>query len=277
MNRRLLTILFIAFVIAAVCAWLVYRIVGKRVTTAVVPQHTTRVVAAANDIKLGTILTASDLSTTRIVGTLPQGAILSPKQAIGRGAITNLYRGEPILQSRLAPEGSGGGLPAAIPTGMRACAIKVDQVIGVAGFVTPGMRVDVIISGNPPGSARSAAGTVSHTVLQDIKVLSAGTDIQRDAQGKPKQVPVVNLLVTPKQAQILSLASSNQVRILLVLRNPLDTKINKITSTPMSELFGRVPRRAYRNGHPVPPVYSILVYNGTQRTEERVTPPGGMN
>jgi pilus assembly protein CpaB len=276
MNRRLLTILFIAFVVAAICAFLVYRVVGKRVTVAV-PEHATRVVAAATDIKLGTILAANDLSTANIVGPLPQGAILSPSQAIGRGALTNLYQGEPILTSRLAPRGAGGGLPASIPEGMRACAVKVDQVIGVAGFVTPGMRVDVIIAGNPPGASQSSAGIISRTVLQDIKVLSAGTDIQTDAQGKPHQVPVVNLLVTPKQAQILSLASSQQVRILLVLRNPLDTKINKIPVTAMSQLFGSAPAQRIYRSRPSPQVYSIVVYNGAQQTQQKVTPPGGMH
>ena len=106
---------------------------------------------------------------------------------------------------------------------MRACAVKVDEVVGVAGFVTPGMRVDVLISGNPPGPVNPLVGTKVKTLLQNIQVLSAGTDIQKDAEGKPQNVQVVNLLVTPKQAELLSLAS-NQTHIQLVLRNPLDTQ-----------------------------------------------------
>ena len=128
-----------------------------------------------------------------------------------------------------------------------------------------------------PGASQSSAGIISRTVLQDIKVLSAGTDIQTDAQGKPHQVPVVNLLVTPKQAQILSLASSQQVRILLVLRNPLDTKINKIPVTAMSQLFGSAPAQRIYRSRPSPQVYSIVVYNGAQQTQQKVTPPGGMH
>ncbi len=93
----------------------------------------------------------ADLTTTEIVGPLPKGAILKREDAVGRGVISDLYQGEPILESRLAAVGSGGGLAATIPQGMRACAVKVDDVVGVAGFVTPGMRVDVLISGNPPG------------------------------------------------------------------------------------------------------------------------------
>src|SRR3984957_9373732 len=105
---------------------------------------------------------------------------------------------------------------------MRACAVKVDDVVGVAGFVTPGMKVDVLISGHPPGDANPAAGSRVKTLLQNIEVLSAGTDIQKDGGGKPQQVRVVNLLVTPEQAEDLALASS-QTRIQLILRNPLDT------------------------------------------------------
>lgn len=281
MNRRLLTTLSIAFVIAAICGFLVYRMVGTHLT-AVRTVRTTRVVAAAKDIKLGTILTPDDLTTVEMSGTIPQGAILQPKQAIGRGALSDLYQGEPIVDARLAPVGAGGGLAPTIPTGMRAIAVRVDQVVGVAGFVTPGMRVDVIVTGTPPGTTQSADASVSHTVLQNIRVLSAGTDIQRDAEGKPHQVQVVNLLVTPEQAQTLALATGPQTRIQLVLRNPLDTKVDKIPTTAMASLFGETPpstpvrssgrRRVYR---PVRPQgYSIVIYNGAQRTEQKVNPPG---
>ena len=109
-------------------------------------------------------------------------------------------------------------------------------MVGVAGFVTPGMRVDVLASGNPPGSNSATQGTMTKTILQNIEVLSAGTDIQKDAEGKPQQVQVVNLLVTPEQAETLSLAT-DQLKIQLVLRNPLDTKITQVPSTAMGNLF----------------------------------------
>ena len=111
---------------------------------------TTRVVTAVADFKIGTVLRAQDLTTNELGGTIPKGAILKPEDAIGRGVVSNIYQGEPIVESRLAPPGSGGGLAATIKQGMRAMAIKVDDVVGVAGFVTPGMRVDVLVSGNPP-------------------------------------------------------------------------------------------------------------------------------
>ena len=209
MNQRVLTILLSAFVVAAGCAYLVFRVVGNRL--GVTHQAaTTRVVAAAGDIKLGTILNAGNLTTIEIAGPLPKGAILKSENAIGRGVISDLYQGEPIVDSRLAAVGSGGGLAATIRQGMRACAVKVDEVVGVAGFVTPGMRVDVLMSGNPPGQPNSSDGPQVKTLLQNIEVLSAGTDIQKDAEGKPQQVQVVNLLVSPEQAEVLSLAS-NQV------------------------------------------------------------------
>jgi pilus assembly protein CpaB len=170
MNQRLLTILVAAFVIAGACALLVYRMVGARMA-ATKPAATTKVVAAATDIKLGTLLAATDLTTTEIVGPLPSGAIVNPKDAINRGVISNLYKGEPILESRLASVGSGGGLAATIPLGMRAAAVKVDEVVGVAGFVTPGMRVDILASGVPPSVANSNQGTVTPTILQNIEVL----------------------------------------------------------------------------------------------------------
>ncbi len=282
MNRRLLTTLSIAFVIAAICGFLVYRMVGTHLT-AVRTVRTTRVVAAAKDIKLGTILTPADLTTVEISGSVPQGAILQEKQAIGRGALTDLYQGEPIVDARLSAVGAGGGLAPTIPQGMRAIAVRVDQVVGVAGFVTPGMRVDVIVTGTPPGASQAADATVSHTVLQNIRVLSAGTDIQRDAEGKPHQVQVVNLLVTPEQAQTLTLATGPQTRIQLVLRNPLDTKVDKIPTSAIGSIFGERapapkrerssgPRRVVRPARPKS--YSIVIYNGAQRTEQKVNPPG---
>jgi pilus assembly protein CpaB len=281
MNRRLLTILLIAFVIASACTFLVYRILGHIVVSSK-PVATTKVVAAAADIKLGTVLTSSDLTTTEIAGTVPKGIILKPDEAIGRGVISDIYQGEPILENRLAPAGSGGGLAATIPDGMRAAAVKVDDVVGVAGFVTPGMRVDVLVSGNPPGETQASQGTVTKTVLQNIQVLSAGTDIQKDAEGKPQQVQVVNLLVTPDQAEELSLAS--QLKIQLILRNPLDTKVAPVASDSMGELFtsgqpAPAPKKvvAKRAPKPVTPTYSIQVINGTNSTEEKFNTPGGQH
>jgi pilus assembly protein CpaB len=276
MNRRLLNILLIAFVIAAGCSYIVFRLVGNRL--AVTRQTTTSVVAAATDIKLGSVLRDSDLTTIEISGTLPKNVIRRKQDAIGRGVISNLYLGEPVLDNRLAAPGSGGGLAATIPQGMRASAVKVNDVVGVAGFVTPGMRVDVLISGNPPGAANANQGPMVKTLLQNIEVLSAGTDIQRDAEGKPQQVQVVNLLVNPAQAELLSLAS-NETHIQLVLRNPLDTNLDKPPGTAMAQLFSdAAPAKAPAVTHvaskqpakPAPSrVYLVEVFNGSKRSEAK--------
>ena len=274
MNKRLLSILLISFLIAGGCALLVYRVVGNRVVAAR-PVVTTQVVAAASDVKLGTILTSANLTTVEFKGAIPKDAILKSEDAIGRGVISDLYQGEPIVNSRLAPKGSGGGLAASIPTGMRACAVKVDQVIGVAGFAVPGMRVDVLVSGTPPGAESSPNGTQTKTILQNIQVLSAGTDIQKDQEGKPQQVQVVNLLVTPEQAQTLSLAS-NLLKIQLVLRNPLDTQVSDVAMTAVGQMFG-VPMTkrvgAVRARKAEPKVFTIQVINGTKASEEKFSSP----
>src|SRR6201994_4109763 len=254
MNRRLATVLFSAFVVAALCSYLVYRVIGNRLGA--VQPKATRVIVAATDIKLGSLLRDVDLSTADFVGSLPKGAILKKADAIGRGVVSNLYQGEPIIDSRLAAAGSGGGLAATIRPGMRACAVRVDEVVGVAGFVTPGMRVDVLISGNPPGPINTAEGQKVKTLFQNVEVLSAGTDIQKDGEGKPQQVQVVNLLVTPEQAELLSLAST-QTHIQLVLRNPLDTETPKTPSIAMASVFSEgnpAPKPRSPPVRPAPPV-----------------------
>ena len=279
MNRRLLTILLIAFFIAGFCAWLVYRLVGGRMAASR-PMATAQVVAAAKDIPLGAVLTKADLTTITIAGTAPKGTILKMDEAVGRGVISEIFQGEPILESRLAGIGSGGGLAPTIPQGMRACAVRVDEVVGVAGFVIPGSRVDVLVSGNPPGPEASQ-GIETQTLLQNIQVLSAGTDIAKDNEGKPQQVQVVNLLVTPEQAETLSLAA-NTMKIQLVLRNPMDTQIAKVPPEAMTNLFPteapgapkNAPRRAMAR-KPAPKTYSITVSNGSKTTQEKFPVPGG--
>jgi pilus assembly protein CpaB len=274
MNRRLAIVLFSAFVVAALCSFLVYRVIGNRLGA--VQPKATRLIVAAADIKLGSVLRDVDLTTADFVGSLPKGAILKKGDAIGRGVVSNLYQGEPVLDSRLAAMGSGGGLAATIRQGMRACAVKVDEVVGVAGFVTPGMRVDVLISGNPPGPIDPAQGPKVRTLFQNVEVLSAGTDIQKDGEGKPQQVQVVNLLVTPDQAELLSLAST-QAHIQLVLRNPLDTQVAQVSGSALTNLYSdgkpivkpaAGPRRVTR---PVPQsqLYVVEVFNASKRTEEK--------
>ncbi len=161
---------------------------------------------------------------------------------------------------------------------MRACAVRVDDVVGVAGFVLPGMRVDVLVSGNQPGVGASDGPRVK-TLLQNVQVLSAGSNIQKDNEGKPIQVQVVNLLVTPEQAELLSLAS-NQTKIQLVLRNPLDTETPKTPSVAMANVFsdGNAPPKLQHAGFkkpvpvvetPAPRIYLVEVFNGGKHSQEK--------
>ena len=295
MNSRITVILVVALLISGGATFLVYRVVlaHARGTSA----DTTQVVLAARNIDVGMLIKSEDLTMGTWTGALPKGVQAKQDTLIGRGVVAQIYAGEPVMETRLAAPGAGGGLAATIPQGMRAVAVRVDDIVGVAGFVVPGMRVDVLISGVPPGQV--TGGAEVKTLLQNIQVLSAGQNYQKDTEGKPTVVQVVNLLVTPEQAESLSLAS-NQTRIQLVLRNRLDTENVKTPGTAVAALFdraGRTPAPAVvaapRNPRvgpapriapgppkvaPVPLVIQsplvIEVINGAQRTEAKFVRPG---
>jgi len=256
--------------------------------TAAKSQATVQLVVASRDLAVGTLVHDADLKMAPWIAPLPKGALLKRDAVLNRGVVSSIYEGEPVTENRLSPKGAGGGLATTIPPGMRACAVKVNDVVGVAGFVVPGMRVDVLITGLPPGG-NALDGAEVRTLLQNIQVLSAGTNFKKDDEGKPEQAQVVNLLVTPSQAEILSLAS-NETHIQLVLRNPMDTEIAKPPGAIMSNLFGGartpepVPTSIPRSAEPpfllrpTPPVivqaaapvpYVIEVSNGSVHTEAR--------
>jgi len=242
MNRRILIIVTCALVLSLCASYLVYRAIASRATT-VGQVRTVPVVVAARDLSAGSLISEYDLRVAAWAGPLPKGAIDKTNSVLNRGVMAPIFEGEPVTETRLAPRGSAGGLAGTIPPGMRACAIKVNEVAGVAGFAVPGMRVDVLMSGVPTG-AGSVDGPRVRTLLQNIQVLSAGTDFQKDQTGKPEQAQVVNLLVTPQQAEILSLAG-NEMHLQLVLRNPMDSEILKPEGAMESDLFsGHDPVRA---------------------------------
>jgi pilus assembly protein CpaB len=234
MNKRLLIVLVCAVAIASVASYIVYRLSARPIAAGPAPRS--QLVVAARDLEVGALVREGDLKVVDWPGSAPKGSTLKKAGAVNRGVVAAIYQGEPVMESRLAPAGSGGGLAATIPAGLRACAVRVNEVVGVAGFVIPGMRVDVLITGVPPGES-TGAGPAVKTLLQNIQVLSAGGNIEKDKEGKPQQVQVVNLLVNPHQAEILSLAG-NETRIQLVLRNPMDTEVTAPPGTSMSELFG---------------------------------------
>ncbi len=281
MNRRFASVLVFALVVAAATSALVYHLVVINVAAASRrPVASQKVLVAAHTLVVGTLIQDADLSWVNSASESSGQVITDRQQAIGRGVISTIYEGEPISSGRLAPKGAGAGLAAMIPVGKRAVALKIDEVVGLAGFVVPGMRVDVIAAG---GSAESGHnGTLSRTVLQNIEVLSAGQKIEKTAEGKPQDAQVVNLLVTPDQAETLSLAS-NEAKVQLVLRNPLDTEEAKTHGTSVAALFGQevaiVPKSAPAQPRiqrhvsaPVAevkhPTTTVEVFSGVKKSEQ---------
>src|SRR6185369_11387256 len=158
----------------------------------------------------------------------PDGAFESPEKLAGRVAVTNIGAREPITESRLAPEGTAAGLSAIIPEGYRAMTVKVDDAAGISGFIMPGTLVDVVVVIDP----REGSGMqdpISKIVLQNIKVLANGTNIDKPKdEREANSVKAVTLQVTPEQAEKLALASS-EGKLQLVMRSQIDQGDEKTT------------------------------------------------
>ena len=232
MNRnRLLLIGILALGVGALVSYMVYTTLRRTVAT--VKQANTQVVVAALDLQVGSKLEDKDLREIRLPGAdLPQGYYQNKSDVLGRGVVVSIAKGEFILPSKLAAENAGAGLPSLIPPGMRAVSVRVNEVVAVAGFVVPGTRVDVLLTGNPRGTDEP----LTTTVLENVEVLAAGQKLQRSAQGEPQSVPVITLLVSPEDAQKLTMAS-NEGRIQLALRNPLDTSEENLAVLRDSSLY----------------------------------------
>jgi pilus assembly protein CpaB len=261
MKQRLVSVLVFALVVSAAASILIYRLINSQITASAKPGN--RVLVASRNLERGDLIKDTDIKVADWGGDVPQGAIMKPEDAIGRGVIEPVYMGEPIVESRIAARGAGAGLAAIIPPGMRAVAVRVNDVAGVAGFVTPGMHVDILLAGTPPGNP-SNVGTLTKTLLQNVEVLSAGQNLQKDNEGKPVSVPIVNLLVTPEQAEVMSLAS-NEARIQMILRNPTDKEASKTRGTAIEYLFNGV------DGMPGPPVAPKQV--AVKRAAPKPPPP----
>jgi pilus assembly protein CpaB len=227
------------------------------------------VVLASRDLALGKVLEEGDLVVVGWpAGTVPVGFASTVEELVGRSLVANVQASEPILASKLADSGLVGLIPL-IPAGMRALSVKVDEVIGVAGFVTPQTRVDVILIMTPPGSEDPN----SKVILQNIQALAAGQEIRETEDGRPQTVAVVTLLVTPEQAERLALAA-REGQIQLALRNTLDQETVQTLGERASRLFAEsaptLPRRTVvRAGTvaPVTPRESIVeIYRGGQQT-----------
>jgi pilus assembly protein CpaB len=252
MNKRFIGVLIFAFIVATGGGVLTYRSLINRTPEAKAGPPMTQVVLAAHDLEMGSVLREGDVKLADWPGGVPAGATTHAQDVVGRGVLTAIYAQEPVIETRLAPKGAGGGFASTIPQGMRAFAIRVNDIVGVAGFVTPGMRVDIIINGNPPGG-NGALGPQARTIMQNMEVLSAGQEFKRDAEGKPLPSQVVTLLVTPEQAEKLSLAA-NGTTIQLVLRNPLDRQTAPAPGSALAYLFNQqTPKPAAVAARPRPP------------------------
>lgn len=260
MNRnRLVLIGVVALALAAFVSFAIYRILRVAMGT----QHvaaTTTVVIAANDLAVGTKLEEKDLRLVKLPESdLPPGFFRSPMEAVGRGVVVPMTKNEVITTSKVAGENAGAGLPALIPAGMRAVSVKVNDVISVAGFVTAGTRVDVLLTGTP--GKEGPVDPATTTVLQNVQVLAAGQKLQKNAEGEPQQVTVITLLVSPDDAQKLTLASTDG-RIQLSLRNPLDTGKETVPLLRQASLY-----RPQPGGSPEPKQQRVM------RHFAKTTPP----
>ena len=246
MNRsRLLFIGFVALALGAFVSFVVYKNVLSRSSAG---EPGGDVIVAANDIQVGAKLQDGDIRMVKVpASVVPPNSFRSRSQIIGRGVILPIQKGEFILPSKLAAENAGSGLPALIPPGMRAVSVRVNEVVAVAGFVIPGTRVDVLLTGNPMGANEPQ----TTTVLENVAVIAAGQRLERNAAGEPQSTPVITLLVSPDDAQKLTLASS-QGHIQLSLRNPVDTKKVDIASMKATGLYKNVTPVALPAPHPKP-------------------------
>ncbi len=269
MRRRFLTVILFAILAALAASTVVYRTISARAQGSRRSPSTTAVLVAARDLAIGDLLAESDVGTVEWPGPVSAGWVARREDLVGRGIVAVVNRGEPFAENRLAAMGAGAGLAATIPPGMRAVAVKVDEVVGVSGFVLPGMHVDVLASGTPPG----ASEVVTRTILQNIEVLSAGKNTDRDVQGKPASVQVVNLLVSPAQAEALSLAGA-QTRIQLVLRNVLDTASNRTGGISLNQLLrGEPERRMIKRPKVSPPQAPVSKPAAVTEPAPKVEPP----
>jgi pilus assembly protein CpaB len=208
----------------------------QRAQARAVPIPTRPVIVAATDLDIGADLSREDL---RIIdwpaNAVPANSFSNMDEVVGRALIYPVIQNEPILPLKLASKDAGAGLPPAIPPGLRAVSVRVNEVIGVAGYVLPATRVDVVATVSPTDQKKD---TTTKVILTNVQVLAAGTKIERDTEkGKPIPVTVVTLLVNPEEAERLTLAAS-EGKIQLALRNPLDKSATETTGVKPAALFG---------------------------------------
>jgi pilus assembly protein CpaB len=237
MRNRIFAVLALAVLAGGGLAYGTFNAINSQpVKTVQAP--TQPVVVAAADLAVGSELKKEDLTVMNFpAGKAPEGAFAKPSDVIGRGLIVSMVKNELVLNAKLASKEAGSGLPTVIPDGMRAVSVRVNEVIGVAGYVLPGTRVDVLATANPSNQAQDVTTKV---ILSNVQVLTAGTRMEQDTEkGKPVQVTVVTLLVFPEQSERLALAST-EGKIQLALRNPLDLGAPETPGVKTAGLLGLV-------------------------------------
>ncbi len=254
MNRiRIVVVFTIALTCGGGLAYGTYNYL-QQVPTRTIEVATLPIVVATANLALGTELRAEDLTVAAWPEAwAPADAFPSASELVGRGLIDSVVRGEPILVGKLADPEAGAGLPPIIPKGMRAVSVRVNEVIGVAGYVLPGTQVDVLATASPTDKRED---TMTKLVLSNVRVLAAGMRMERDQEGgEPVQVSVVTLQVTPDEAERLTLAST-EGKIQLALRNPMDQGEPETSGIKAAVLLGAprpAPRRVVRQAPPEPP------------------------
>jgi pilus assembly protein CpaB len=291
MNRGLRTVLVLVIALVAALGASYMAFVSMQRMAAASAGASTPVVVAAREIPLGTLITADHVRVVQWPVSSPvRGALTRLDEAVNRGAVMPLALNEPLTEAKVAALGVGAGLPPTITPGMRAISIKVNEVVGVAGFVVPGSRVDVLVTIEPPDQQSGRRESITRIVTSNVQVLTAGTRIDQDtalAEGKPIAASVVTLLVSPEDAERLALAQ-NEGRITLTLRNPLDIEAASTSGARMANLLGVQtdntpapaaaprPRVATRvvppppAPEPAPKAYTVEAIRGAKRSEETI-------
>jgi pilus assembly protein CpaB len=293
LDRRFMVVIGISLGWAFVVSAAFYRVVKAGGRQRGGPRADKSVVVAAQLLEMGQVIKPESVKLIRMPqDLLPKGGFSQIQDVLDRPVISPIQPEEPVVEARLASRGGGGGVAPLIPPGMRAMSVKVNEVVGVAGFVLPGMHVDVLVTGRPPGHE----ATMTTTVLQNIAVLSVGQTLQVDARSQSIKAPVVTLLVSPAQAEALTLAD-NEGHIQLVLRNATDHQTTQTAGWELRQLYGQVrpPASAPSVPHPpaapapravpvpaptaahVPesPPEGVLVIRGTQKVVEALDQNGG--
>ena len=287
-QQRTVIVMLVAVITAGIASYGVYQAI-QRMPVREVEIPGVQVVVASGYIPVGTRLTKDHLRVATYPARNPiPGAFADPQQLIDRGVVDTLSENEPITATKVAGPEAGAGLPPVIPPGMRAMSVRVNEVVGVAGFVLPGTRVDVILTVADDGDGSGMKEPMSRTVLSNVVVLTAGTRYDQDTgkAGEAQRATVVTLAVLPEDGERIALATS-EGKISLALRNPEDADPTKTTGIRFASLMkGAGPetkvdpptRRvvAVRPPAPkptepvVPAAYRVETIRGAKRAEEVV-------